>query len=129
MACTLKVTVVLFLAAATLVSCHEVTDRPGACKLSDIHVSVVRTGKTVSGHPEYHVTIDNKCSCAQASVRVRCGGLPSAELVDESKIRAENGGVCIVNDGKPIARGSPVKFNYAWNTQQSFAPTMAVPHC
>lgn len=130
MARTLKVASILFFAAAALICCHAVTDRPGACKPSDIHVSVVRTGKTVAGQPEYQVTIDNQCSCAQASVRVGCvGGLTSAEPVDTSKIRPESDGGCLVNDGMPIAKGSPVKFTYASKTQESFPVTMAVPHC
>ncbi|OEL32205.1 hypothetical protein BAE44_0006776 [Dichanthelium oligosanthes] len=128
MACAAKATIIVFLAA--VICCQADTDRPGACKLSDLHISVVKTGKVVSGQPEYQVTIDNQCWCAQASVRVSCaGGLRSAEPVDESKIRAEDGGVCLVNDGLPIPKGLPVVFTGAWNTAPNFAPTLAVPHC
>ncbi|GJN25168.1 hypothetical protein PR202_gb12961 [Eleusine coracana subsp. coracana] len=125
-----KVAVVLFLTAAALVSCHAVTDRPGACKLSDIHVSVAPTGKTVAAQPQYLVTIDNQCNCSQISVRVGCpGGLSSAEPLDTSKIRPEQGGNCLVNDDMPISKGSPITFTYASKTPQSFPVTMAVPHC
>ncbi|KAL5224542.1 hypothetical protein ABZP36_011181 [Zizania latifolia] len=47
------------------------------------------------------------------------GELPPAacrasRAADESKIRAEDGGLCLVNDGMPVAMGSPVTFTYAW---------------
>ncbi|XP_004980511.1 protein TAPETUM DETERMINANT 1 [Setaria italica] len=127
MACATKATIILFL--AFVICCQADTDRPGACKLSDLHISVVKTGKEVQGQPEYQVTIDNQCSCAQAIVTVHCDGLPSVEPVDEGKIRTEDGGVCLVNDGLPIAKGSPVVFTFAGKTAPDFAPTMAVPHC
>ena len=130
MASAPRAAVILFLAAAAVqISCHAANDRPGACKLSDIHVSVARTGRAVAGQPEYRVTIDNQCSCSQASVRVGCGGLSSTVAVDQSKIRPESGGNCLVNDGMPISKGSPVTFTYAWKTPQSFPVTLAVPHC
>lgn len=128
MACAAKVTTIILVLAAVICS-QAATDRPGACKLSDLHVSVVKTGKVVKEQPEYRVTIDNQCSCAQMSVRVRCDGLPSIEAVDESKIRTEDGGVCLVNDGLPIAKGSPVVFTFASKTVPAFQPTLAVPHC
>lgn len=130
MVCTLKVTVILIVAAAAvLVCCQADTDRPGACQLSDVIVTLVPTGRKVAGHPEYRVTFDNQCACAMASITVSCDGLRSAEPVDESKIRPEAGGLCLVNDGMPIAKGSPVTFTYAWKTPQSFPVTMAVPQC
>ncbi|KAL6659880.1 hypothetical protein ACP70R_002709 [Stipagrostis hirtigluma subsp. patula] len=129
MACTAKAAIILFLVA--LVGCRAVADRPGACKLSDIHVSATPTGKKVAGQPEFRVIFENHCSCPQASVRVSCPhGLRSIEPFDKSKLRMEAGWVCLVNDGLPIAKGSPVIFVYAWNSPQDFLPVLsAVPHC
>ncbi|XP_062182093.1 uncharacterized protein LOC133886393 [Phragmites australis] len=128
---TVKTTVLLVLAA--LICCHprmgnaQITT--AGCHLSDIHVSTVRTGKVVGGQPQYRVTIENRCSCPQNGVTVFCAGLPSTEPVDESKIRTEDGGVCLVNDGMKFSRGSPVTFTYAWKTPQEFKPAMAVSRC
>uniref|UniRef100_A0A0D9WS65 LGC1 n=1 Tax=Leersia perrieri TaxID=77586 RepID=A0A0D9WS65_9ORYZ len=124
-------TVLLFLAAAAAVimSCDAAA---GDCKLSDITVTTARTGKVVAGQPEYEVTMANGCDCPQNGVWVRCagGGVQSVEPVDESKIRAESGdGRCIVNDGMPVARGSPVTFTYAWSQQQDFPVDEATPRC
>lgn len=130
MACASKAkatTIILFLAA--VICCQAQKDRPGACSLSDLQVSVVKTGKVVEGQPEYRVTITNQCSCPQMSVRVRCDGLPSVEPVNEGMIRTEDGGLCLLNDGMPIPTGSPVVFTFAWKTAPDFQPTMAVPHC
>ncbi|KAL6890305.1 hypothetical protein ACP4OV_009068 [Aristida adscensionis] len=133
--CTASAAAAAALAVAALIICgHAPTGDAQAwaagCHLSDIHVSSVRTGRTVAGQPEYSVAVENRCACPQNGVRVRCaGGVRSAEAVDEGKIRAEGGGVCLVNDGMEIARGSPVVFTYVWRTPQEFAPAMAVSRC
>ncbi|XP_062182092.1 TPD1 protein homolog 1A-like [Phragmites australis] len=131
MAWTANATFLLVLAA--LICCHALTGNAqfttAGCQLSDIHVSTVRTGNVVGGQPEYRVTIENRCSCPQNGVRVHCAGLPSTEPVDESKIRTEDGGVCLVNDGMNFSRGSPVTFTYAWKMPQEFKPAMAVSRC
>ncbi|KAL6653911.1 hypothetical protein ACP70R_007376 [Stipagrostis hirtigluma subsp. patula] len=133
MACTAQATVLLAL-AVLVAGGHARTAAAqtwaAGCNLSDIHVSTERTGKAVAGQPEFRVTIENRCRCPQNGVRVRCAaGLPSAEPVDESKIRVEDGGVCLVNDGMMVSRGKPVVFAYAWKTPQEFKPTMAVSRC
>ncbi|KAJ1275533.1 hypothetical protein BS78_05G143200 [Paspalum vaginatum] len=101
----------------------------GGCHPSDIKISLKQTGKLVEGQSEYLVTIDNQCSCPQASVYVRCLGLPSVEPVDGSRIRAVDGQLCLVAGGGQIVRGSPVTFTYAWKTPQDFTVVSAKPRC
>ncbi|KAL5200778.1 hypothetical protein ABZP36_021981 [Zizania latifolia] len=122
-----KAAVFLFLAA---VISSRGARAGGGCQLSDIRVSVAETGKVVEGQPEYEVTVDNGCSCPQNGIRVSCpGGVQSVEPVDESKIRAEDGGLCLINDGMPVAKGSPVTFTYAWKEPQDFTVVQATPRC
>ncbi|GJN32703.1 hypothetical protein PR202_gb21225 [Eleusine coracana subsp. coracana] len=130
MACTAKVTIILFLCAAAQAYCHAATDHPGTCNVSDIHVTEVPTGKVVGGQPEYRVTFDNQCSCPIAFIEVQCVPyLPSTEPVDQRKIRYVASGMCVLNDKLPLSRGSPVTFNYAWKTPPSFNVTSGVPQC
>lgn len=92
------------------------------CTGSDIAVNLVKTGSVVEGDPEYEVTVSNNCEkCTAVNVHVQCFGLNSVEPVNKTAIRPEAGtDRCIVNDGKPISQGSPVKFKYAWLTPQDF---------
>nr|XP_025882221.1 uncharacterized protein LOC112939369 [Oryza sativa Japonica Group]BAD35438.1 hypothetical protein [Oryza sativa Japonica Group] len=96
-----------FLAAAAIViSCHaarsgNAATAAGDGKLSGITVTAARTGKVVEGLPEYEVTVANGCgACPQNGVRVSCpaGGVQSVEPADESKIRADEAGLGLVND-------------------------------
>lgn len=109
MACMANATVVFFfLAAAAVISCHAAragnstatAAAAGDCKLSDITVTAARTGKVVEGQPEYEVAVSNGCACPQNGVRVSCpaGGVQSVEPADESKIRADEAGLGLVND-------------------------------
>uniref|UniRef100_A0A0E0LDK5 Uncharacterized protein n=1 Tax=Oryza punctata TaxID=4537 RepID=A0A0E0LDK5_ORYPU len=144
MACMANATVFFFLAAAAaaaaaVISCHAAragnaaatAAAAGDCKLSDITVTAARTGKVVEGQPEYEMTVANGFACPQNGVRVSCpaGGVQSVEPVDESKIRADEAALCLVNDGMPVAEGSPVTFTYAWKRPQEFAAAQATPRC
>ncbi len=69
----------------------------------------------VEGLPEYEVTVANGCgACPQNGVRVSCpaGGVQSVEPADESKIRADEAGLGLVNDAMPVAKGSPVTIGF-----------------
>jgi hypothetical protein len=112
-----------------LARAYVVSGDAKSCKLSDIHISLARTGKLVEGQSEYKVSIDNRCSCPQAGVKVRCFGLPSVAPVDESKIRRVGSQLCLVANGGAIAPGSPVTFTYAWKTPQDFTVVSAKPQC
>jgi hypothetical protein len=71
------------------------------CSLSDIVISQKNTGKIVEGKPEYSVTIENKCSCPQADIKVFCYGISSVEVVDPSKIRPIDRELCLLANGEP----------------------------
>ncbi|TVU32524.1 hypothetical protein EJB05_24255, partial [Eragrostis curvula] len=82
-------------------------DANGTCQLSDIVISQRETGKVVGGKAQYQVTIQNKCSCPQANVKVRCDEINTVENVDKTKIRPIDREFCIIADGKPITKGFP----------------------
>ncbi|KAG8089452.1 hypothetical protein GUJ93_ZPchr0011g28759 [Zizania palustris] len=114
-------TILLFLVGSLVCSRIHGRDAPSVvndheqCDPSDIRISTEATGQVVGGQPEYKVTIDNQCVCPQGDVVLSCpDGIPSsAEPVDSSKIHVQTAGLCLVNDGLPIAKGSPVTFTYA----------------
>uniref|UniRef100_A0ACD5ZW86 Uncharacterized protein n=1 Tax=Avena sativa TaxID=4498 RepID=A0ACD5ZW86_AVESA len=121
--------VTIFLLVAALLICHLHIGDAKTCKLSDIQISAAKTGKLVEGQSEYKVTIDNRCSCPQAGVKLRCLNFPSVEPVDGSKIRRVGSQLCLVANGGPITPGSPVTFTYAWKTPQEFTVVSANPRC
>ncbi|KAH0466891.1 hypothetical protein IEQ34_004129 [Dendrobium chrysotoxum] len=90
------------------------------CSLSNIVISQAATGKIVEGMREFKVVISNNCYCAQSQVIVRCFGLSSVEPVDRSAIVPLNSENCLVKNGGPITKTSPVIFKYAWKTPQDF---------
>nr|CAB3446437.1 unnamed protein product [Digitaria exilis] len=123
-----KANILLFLAA--IIGFHVQTgDAANGCQLSDILILQENTGKVVEGQREYRVTIKKKCSCPQADVKVRCFGVNSVEPLDKSKIRPLDSDLCIITDGKPITKGTPVIFTYAFQTPQSFPVISAKPRC
>uniref|UniRef100_A0A0D9XSB7 Uncharacterized protein n=1 Tax=Leersia perrieri TaxID=77586 RepID=A0A0D9XSB7_9ORYZ len=122
-----KATILSLFLAALL--CHVHAGETTGCELSDIHVSVQKTGKLVEGQPEYRVTVDNTCPCPQSTVTVHCAGLSTVEPVDRSKISVIDNKNCIIAGGHGIFNGAPVTFTYAWKTPQDFAVVSARPQC
>ncbi|KAJ0988791.1 hypothetical protein J5N97_007147 [Dioscorea zingiberensis] len=100
-----------------------------ACHLSDIIIQQAKSGRIVEGKPEYLVTVSNKCECPQSKVVLQCYGLSSVEPVNPQAIRAVDDESCMVAGGRPIARGSPVKFKYAWLTPQDFPVVSSHVNC
>lgn len=98
--------------------------------MSDIKTSWKPTGKVVGGKEQYLEIIENKCSCPQAKVTVRCGVIDTVEPVDKTKIsHIGNTEFCIIAGGKPIIKGSPVTFTYSFGTPQDFPVVSAEPQC
>ncbi|TVU32522.1 hypothetical protein EJB05_24253 [Eragrostis curvula] len=128
MASTAKAMILLIL--AVLLRFHvEAGATQGGCRLLDIVVSQEVTGKIVGGQREYRVTIENKCTCPQVDVKVRCFGISTVEDIDKTKIRPLDSELCVISNGKPIIKGSPVIFTYAFQTPQSFPVVTAEPRC
>ncbi|CAL9048330.1 unnamed protein product [Musa acuminata subsp. burmannicoides] len=99
------------------------------CSSSDIAVRQTRTGGTVEGKPEYEVLVTNTCECSQSRVLLRCYGLSSVEPVNRRAIRPVDEERCIVGGGRPLTRGAPIRFKYAWMTPQDFPVISTQIHC
>ncbi|WOL12624.1 hypothetical protein Cni_G21391 [Canna indica] len=109
----------LFLATSLLL-CIINGGQGAPCSLSDITIHQTKTGGIVEGKPEYEVLVSNNCKCLQSKVVLRCYGLSSVEPVNRRAIRPLDEEKCIVGDGRPLSRGTPIKFKYAWMTPQDF---------
>ncbi|KAK1281610.1 hypothetical protein QJS10_CPB22g00525 [Acorus calamus] len=104
--------------------------RTGRCGPADIVVKQTKTGKIVEGQAEYAVTVSNRCGwCAQSMVLVKCFGLNTVKVVDPRVLRPVDSENCVVNDGRPITRGSPVVFKYAWMTPSDFKVVKSMLRC
>ncbi|CAN6371728.1 unnamed protein product [Urochloa humidicola] len=102
------------------------------CLDTDLKITTAPTGKKVGGQPEYRVIIDNQCSCPVSDVVLSCpDGLSSTEPVDRTKIRVvdNTGMLCLVYNGWPIKKGSPVTFTYAGRGTLGFTMYNATPRC
>ncbi|ERN06291.1 TPD1 protein homolog 1 [Amborella trichopoda] len=100
------------------------------CGPSDIRVTQSKTGEVVEGQSQFEVTISNTCACPQSNVKIGCSGFSSVgPSPNPSVFRMLDDSTCIVNDGKPIANGSPVKFTYAFATPSDLPVVGADPSC
>ncbi|RRT53764.1 hypothetical protein B296_00049628, partial [Ensete ventricosum] len=96
---------------------------------SDIRVEQRTTGASVEGQPEYQVTVSNTCDCPQSKVMLLCYGLNSVTDVDPRAIKPVDAKLCAVAGGRPLSKGTPVKFKYAWKTPQDFPVVSSEIHC
>ncbi|XP_040385088.1 uncharacterized protein LOC121055820 [Oryza brachyantha] len=130
---TTKAVLLLLAVAAAALACDihgaAAAEDSEPCDPSDISITTEKTGRVVGGLPEFRVTIANGCSCPQGDVVVSClDGVPGG--VDPSKIHvATKDGLCLVNDGLEIVRGSPVVFTYAATDAISLMFNAATPRC
>lgn len=99
------------------------------CGPSDIVITQSRTNNVVEGKPEYVVSVRNACKCAQSKVVVQCYGLSSVESVDARVIKPVDDERCMLGAGRPISKGTPLKFKYAWMTPQDFPVISSQIHC
>ncbi|RWW40845.1 hypothetical protein BHE74_00053706, partial [Ensete ventricosum] len=102
---------------------------PPICITSDIRVEQRTTGASVEGQPEYQVTVSNTCDCPQSKVMLLCYGLNSVTDVDPRAIKPVDAKLCAVAGGRPLSKGTPVKFKYAWKTPQDFPVVSSEIHC
>uniref|UniRef100_A0ACD5W9Q5 Uncharacterized protein n=3 Tax=Avena sativa TaxID=4498 RepID=A0ACD5W9Q5_AVESA len=117
----------LFLVAALLCLMHTGDAQRRFCGKSDITFLVRKTGNVVGSQPEYVVAIETSCSCPMKDVRVWCGGLEdSAVPLDAGKVEVDEG-MCVLK--QPVARGSPVVFNYSCEVPVNFRVFNAAPDC
>ncbi|KAK9678131.1 hypothetical protein RND81_11G190000 [Saponaria officinalis] len=98
------------------------------CTISDMKVKITRTGKAVEGAPEWVATIYNTCTCPQSNVYLKCTGFNSYEVISPSIFKVV-GDICLINSGKPIVKGVPVSFNFAFNTPFDLLPFKSTISC
>ncbi|XP_031476883.1 TPD1 protein homolog 1-like [Nymphaea colorata] len=101
------------------------------CDKSSVNVSYERTGTVVEGQPEWEVVVRNTCGCSLSHVQLTCTGFSTVKEVDPRLFRslAKDQDHCLVNDGKPIAPSSTVRFSYAWLTPYDLPFFSAQPRC
>ncbi|KAG6471958.1 hypothetical protein ZIOFF_069411 [Zingiber officinale] len=94
------------------------TQRVGdQCSMDDIVVYQGATGPLPSGIPTYTVSVLNLCSvsggCSLGNIHLRCAAFSSARLINPRIFRRLSINDCLLNDGRPLAPGSVVSFQYA----------------
>ncbi|KAH7428412.1 hypothetical protein KP509_09G000400 [Ceratopteris richardii] len=94
---------------------HRLTIRrlSNSCTASDINIVQGLDG--TQGIPQFVVQIVNTCieGCAPSEIHVSCGSFASVPLLNPLLFRRISYDDCLVNDGKPLAYGDVVRFQYA----------------
>ncbi|KAM7471547.1 hypothetical protein LguiA_009730 [Lonicera macranthoides] len=85
------------------------------CSKSDIVISQGPTAPLPSGIPTYTVEIMNVCTtgCDIGGIHLRCGWFSSARLINPHIFKRLQYDDCLVNEGKPLANGRTLSFQYA----------------
>ncbi|KAJ6853176.1 putative TPD1 protein-like protein 1A [Iris pallida] len=86
-----------------------------SCSKDDIVVYQGATTPLPSGIPTYTVQILNECveGCSIGRIHLSCGWFSSARLVNPRVFRRLGYNDCLVNDGRPLANGASLSFQYA----------------
>ncbi|ONM53511.1 uncharacterized protein [Zea mays] len=98
-----------------------------SCSLSDLDVTQTAVPSKVN---VYAVTVENRCICTQANVKLACDGFSSSVAVDPGVLSVD-GKLCTLNGGRPIGMGPEyaVKFSYASPSQFAFKPVSSSIAC
>ncbi|MCL7028723.1 hypothetical protein MKW94_006057, partial [Papaver nudicaule] len=85
------------------------------CSKSDIVVNQGSTSPLPNGIPTYTVEIMNVCvsGCDISRIHLSCGWFSSARLINPRLFKRIRYDDCIVNNGKPLASGATLSFQYA----------------
>ncbi|KAL6576255.1 hypothetical protein OROHE_000036 [Orobanche hederae] len=85
------------------------------CSKSDIVISQGPTEPLPNGIPTYTVEIMNVCvsGCDISAIHLTCGWFSSARLVNPRVFKRLGFNDCLVNQGKPLANGRTLSFQYA----------------
>jgi len=97
------------------------------CSLNNINIGTVRSGREISGQPEWNVTVTNNCRCAQSQIKLSCMGFQTVESVDPS-IFVKNGDTCLLINGNSLEASASVHFSYAWDPPFLLLPVGSVIH-
>jgi hypothetical protein len=98
-----------------------------SCSLSDLDVTQTAVPSKVN---VYAVTVENRCICTQANVKLACDGFSSSVAVDPGVLSVD-GKLCTLNGGRPIGMGPEytVKFSYTSPSQFAFKPVSSSIAC
>ncbi|XP_051152384.1 protein TAPETUM DETERMINANT 1 [Andrographis paniculata] len=85
------------------------------CSKSDIMISQGATQPLPNGIPTYTVEIINVCvrGCYISAIHLNCGWFSSARIINPRVFKRLRFNDCLVNDGKPLAYGRTLTFQYA----------------
>ncbi|KAF8390692.1 hypothetical protein HHK36_025219 [Tetracentron sinense] len=85
------------------------------CSKSEIEVNQGPTAPMPNGIPTYTVEIMNVCvtGCDISGIHLSCGWFSSARLINPKVFKRLRFNDCLVNDGKPLANGVSISFQYA----------------
>ncbi|KAK1357973.1 Tapetum determinant 1 [Heracleum sosnowskyi] len=85
------------------------------CSRADILINQGPAAPLPTGIPTYTVEIINVCvtGCDIAGIHLTCGWFSSIRLVNPRIFKRLRYNDCIVNDGKPLANGRTLSFQYA----------------
>ncbi|XP_027917637.1 TPD1 protein homolog 1-like [Vigna unguiculata] len=85
------------------------------CSKEDIVIYQGEVPPLPTGIPSYTVQIMNMCAtdCDIANISLHCGWFSSARLINPKVFRRMGYDDCLVNDGKPLASGKTVSFQYS----------------
>lgn len=99
--------------SATLVEPNRVWG--DKCSQADILINQGPSAPLPTGIPTYTVEIINVCvtGCDIAGIHLNCGWFSSVRLVNPRIFKRIRYNDCIVNDGKPLANGRTLSFQYA----------------
>ncbi|KAL5715566.1 hypothetical protein ACHQM5_017368 [Ranunculus cassubicifolius] len=99
------------------------------CKLSDIQISQVATGKKITIADEYMVMVKNNCGCTQRNVVLDCPRFSSFENIDPAILAMNNKEECFLLQNQPFKGYATVQFKYAYFEKKSFSPKRSKIQC
>ncbi|XP_018479048.1 uncharacterized protein LOC108849949 [Raphanus sativus] len=82
------------------------------CSFANIQIGGARTGRVISGEPEWKISVINTCSQPQSIVILSCGGFAPVKPVDPSLLVPKKN-TCLLINGNAIPAGGTVQFTYA----------------
>lgn len=93
---------------------HAFYLNPGlcGCSFANIQIGGARTGRVISGEPEWKISVINTCSQPQLHVTLSCGGFAPVKPV-EPWLLLPRGNTCLLINGNAIAAGGTAQFTYA----------------
>ncbi|XP_028782669.1 TPD1 protein homolog 1-like [Neltuma alba] len=85
------------------------------CRKEDIVIRQGSTAPLASGVPTYTVEVTNMCGsgCDISGIHVSCGWFSSVRLINPKVFKRLRYNDCLLNDGKALAVGATLSFQYA----------------